>query len=181
MRVNSFQGRDRPIPNSYWVRQGQFAAGEYPGHKNNSEARDKLRTLLTAGINRFIDLTDERDGLEPYAQIAREEAQLLGLPFDREPHPVRDLSVPSREVMAKILDSIDEAIDRGKTVYLHCWGGIGRTGTVVGCWLRRQGYSGEEALAQIAAWWECVEKYPRRPKSPETPEQFQYVLDWTEP
>ncbi len=26
-------------------------------------------------------------------------------------------------------------------VYVHCWGGVGRTGTVVGCWLLRHGYA----------------------------------------
>ena len=179
MSMNSPQ--ERPISNSYWVLPGKFAAGEYPGHKNDSEAKEKLRTLLNAGINHFIDLTDERDGLEPYAQMAQEESQLLGRSFDWESHAVRDASVPSREDMAKILDSIDEAIANGKTVYLHCWGGIGRTGTVVGCWLSRQGYPGEKALAQIAKWWKGVEKYRRRPESPETPEQRQYVLNWNEP
>ena len=27
----------------------------------------------------------------------------------------------------------------GRKVYVHCWGGVGRTGTVVGCYLVRQG------------------------------------------
>ena len=31
-------------------------------------------------------------------------------------------------------------------MYLHCWGGVGRTGTVVGCWLVRHGRTGDEAL-----------------------------------
>lgn len=179
--MNSLQDQERPISNSYWVIPGKFAAGEYPGHKNDSEAREKLRSLLNAGIDHFIDLTDERDGLEPYAQMAREEAQILGITFDWEPHAVRDLSVPGREDMVMILDSIDDAVANDKTVYLHCWGGIGRTGTVVGCWLRRRGYSGEEALSQIAEWWKGVEKYRRRPESPETHEQRQYILNWNEP
>ena len=37
----------------------------------------------------------------------------------------------------------------GRTVYLHCRGGIGRTGTVLGCYLVRQGQTAEEALASI--------------------------------
>ena len=36
--------------------------------------------------------------------------------------------------MVAILDSLDTAIADEHTIYLHCWGGIGRTGTVVGCW-----------------------------------------------
>ena len=32
---------------------------------------------------------------------------------------------------------------------MHCWGGVGRTGTTVGCWLVRHGRSGTEALAEL--------------------------------
>ena len=46
-----------------------------------------------------------------------------------------------------ILDEIDGAILNGKTVYVHCLGGIGRTGTVVGCYLVRHGIAaGGKAL-----------------------------------
>ncbi|MFZ5949388.1 MAG: fused DSP-PTPase phosphatase/NAD kinase-like protein [Candidatus Rifleibacteriota bacterium] len=35
----------------------------------------------------------------------------------------------------------------GKPVYVHCWGGLGRTGVVVGCWSRRHGEA--EPLAKL--------------------------------
>ena len=76
-----------------------------------------------------------------------------------ERHPIRDLSVPrSPQDMASILDALDEALEGGRNVYVHCWGGVGRTGTVVGCWLVRHGLTGDQALAQIAGWWRGVEK-----------------------
>jgi len=33
-------------------------------------------------------------------------------------------------------------------VYVHCWAGVGRTGTVVGCLLREQGFSAAADAAQ---------------------------------
>ncbi len=33
---------------------------------------------------------------------------------------------------------------------MHCWGGVGRTGTVVGCWLVRHGLDDGDAIARIA-------------------------------
>ena len=95
--------------------------------------------------------------------------------------PIRDVSVPKRaDEMTAILDAIDGAILAGHVVYVHCWGGIGRTGTVVGCHLVRHGLTGDEALAALAAMYRVVDKYYRRPQSPETPEQFRWVREWVE-
>ena len=170
------------MPNSYWVIPGRIAAGEYPGAKDPDEAAARLRTLLLAGIDHFIDLTGPADRLEPYAAIAADEARRLSRQMEHERHPVVDLGVPgSPREMADILDAFDDALDDGRTVYLHCWGGVGRTGTVVGCWLVRHGRTGDEALGQIAEWWRGMEKAYRQPRSPETPEQHAYVREWTEP
>ena len=179
--LNTGNATNRPIPNSYWVKPGRLAAGEYPGAIDSTSAMIKARALLGSGVDHFIDLTGEGDMLEPYIQIAEEEARRLGRSINRESHPIVDLSVPQTpEQMTSILDAIDDALDNDRTVYVHCWGGVGRTGTVVGCWLVRHGLSGEEALAQIAEWWKDVEKAYRAPSSPETPEQREYVLDWEE-
>ena len=82
---------------------------------------------------------------------------------------------------AGILDAIDKALEDGKNVYVHCWGGIGRTGTVVGCWLVRHGMTADEAPAQIVERWQRMEKAYRHPRWPQTPHQRSYVRNWTEP
>ena len=122
-------GPGRPIPNSYWVREGRFAAGEYPGDLHPRDAAAKVRALIEAGIDCFIDLTQRRDGLAPYEQIAHEQARALGRSVRRESHPIMDMGVPRRATeMVAILDAVDGALGEGRTVYVHCWGGIGRTG-----------------------------------------------------
>ena len=173
---------DRPMPNTYWVDPGRFAAGEYPGAWERGEAAARLRTLLQAGIDCFIDLTQPDEGLEPYAAIAAQEAGRLGTEFVHARHSIADMSVPRRpRQTAGILNAIDEALDDGRNVYVHCWGGIGRTGTVVGCWFVRHGMTGDEALAQIAERWQGMEKRYRHPRSPQTARQRAYVRNWTEP
>ena len=170
-----------PLPDSYWVRPGRFAAGEYPGHADPFQATAKLRVLLKAGVSHLIDLTGAGE-LCPYNTIAEREARLLGVPVGYERFPIADVGVPRNpEWMVRILDAIDAALDDDKRTYVHCWGGVGRTGTVVGCWLVRHGASGASALEQIARWWQGVDKAWRVPRSPETPEQDAYVRNWVEP
>ena len=174
-------GGDPPLKNAYWVIPGRFAAGEYPGEANPDAAAAKLRTLFRAGIDHFIDLTEADEWLEPYAEIAVREGNRLGKKVVHERYPIVDMRVPRRaQETACILDAIDKALADGKTVYLHCWGGVGRTGTMVGCWLVRHGRTGDEALAQVAEWWSGVDKAYRLPNSPQTRQQCSYVRNWTE-
>lgn len=168
-----------PIPNSNWVQPGRLLAGEYPGEKIESDARRKLGLFLDANVRYFVDLTEEGEsGLVPYAQLLADEAARRGVAAEYVRLPIRDVDVPhSREHMAEILNAIDGALGRGLGVYVHCWGGSGRTGTVVGCHLVRGGLGGSEALEQVAAWWKTVEKYPRSRDSPQTAAQREWVLD----
>ncbi len=170
----------RPLENSYWVVPGRFLAGEYPGAPFEEQARPRLRALLEGCVSRFLDLTEQGE-LEPYEGLLLEEAHKLGLPVKYERHPVRDAWIPNSPAeMSAILDAIDASVNGGETVYVHCWGGIGRTGTVVGCWLVRHGMTGAEALSQLAEMWPVMAKAHLKTTSPETPAQFEYVRNWKE-
>lgn len=159
-----------PIPESYWVAD-RLAAGEYPRTLDEAESIDKIARFHQAGITSFIDLTEEGE-LLPYDT-------LLSPGVGTTRMPIRDTDCPTHADMRAILDAIDAELDHGKTVYVHCWGGAGRTGTVVGCWLvRHHGITGEDALARI-------EQLRRTPDavdgpSPSTATQFRMVREWRE-
>ncbi len=168
----------RPIANCYWVVPGRFLAGEYPGALDGVDARQKVRRFLEAGVTFFLDLTTEDEWI-PYEPCLREEAARRGVSVEHRRMPIRDLSVPPPAEMVNILNTIDRAIVSGHTVYLHCWGGIGRTGTVVGCYLTRHGHHGQSALDELTRLWKVMEKSAWR-ISPETDEQKEFVRNWRE-
>jgi len=166
-----------PIRESYWVIPGRFLTSEYPGVYNTERTARRIDSFLEAGIDTFIDLTHPSE-LVPYLTILQERAGYYG----REAHyfnfPIRDHAVPSHEQMTIILDRIDSLLADGKNLCLHCWGGVGRTGTVVGCYLIRHGHTPAKALAQIAEWWQDDPRRGFYPHSPETEAQVQFILNW---
>lgn len=172
----------KPYPNSYWIQNGVFLAGEYPGATSRGEAQAKLTALLDAGINCFIDLTEPGE-LVPYDSLLRRLAAGRGISVEHHRHPIRDVSTPNNPGdMVDILDRIDSAISAGRKVYVHCWGGTGRTGTVVGCHQVRGGLEGQAALERVHMLWSDMAKAPNRPHgSPETEAQRAYVRQWREP
>jgi Protein-tyrosine phosphatase len=162
-------------PDCYWVESGLLLAGEYPGSMNEEVARARLRALLDCGVRTFIDLT-EHDELESYDEVLFAEADARGVTVSYHRKSIQDLGTPSAFRMRDILAAIKASVERGDPVYVHCWGGIGRTGTVVGCWLTERGQANDDAIAAIAALRKGIRKCGT--PSPETSEQVAFVREW---
>ena len=161
-----------PLPNCYWLLPGKLLAGEHPSGSTAELTRGRLARLLESGVTAFIDLT-EPDELDPY------DGELPpGIAYVRK--PIGDHEVPAdRAVMTEILASLRRSLRRGDTVYLHCRAGIGRTGTVAGCWLAEQGFSGDEALEELNRLWQQCARAEEWPQVPETEAQADYVRKWS--
>jgi hypothetical protein len=151
-------------PDHYRV-EPRLLAGAHPGARRDAAAR--VAELRAAGVTAFVDLTAPGE-LPPYAQLAR--------PAVHHPRPVTDFGVPSDEELLATLDLLDRLVDGGDTVYLHCYAGVGRTGTVVACRLVRQGATPDEALARIAELRSGCSTAHRG--SPETAQQRALVGRW---
>src|SRR6476659_4651283 len=112
-----------PVPGSYWLAEGRLLAGQYPGAATRNRTRERLEALVAAGIRSFIDLTQDRDGVEPYEDVLREIAQDGGLDLRYTRFGVRDMGVPADGVMADVLEKIDLELSEHRPVYVHCLGG----------------------------------------------------------
>lgn len=176
----------RPTVDSYVVPGGRIAAGEYPGSPpatKDAIASAKLAGFLDAGVTSFIDLTGPDDSMAPYDRAVFAMAQERDISVVHRRFHIPDMGVCSANFMNRILDTIDEDIAAGHGVYVHCWGGVGRTGTVIGCWLVRNGYDGAAALTEVAALFRSVSprKWERHKGtgSPQTEEQRAMVRAWS--
>jgi hypothetical protein len=130
-------------------------------------------------VTHCIDLTHESEALPDYAAAFAQAAADRGAAATAQRFSVADFGVPSVEGMQRTLAAIDAAFAAGGTVYVHCRAGIGRTGTVVGCFLREQGLDGDAALALIARKWQAMAKRAFVRRSPETDEQRVFIERWT--
>ena len=65
-------------------------------------------------------------------------------------YPIPNNSVIDHQGYDEILGRIRNEIASGRIVYLHCWGGKGRTTTVVGCLLIDGGLDYDSTIARIA-------------------------------
>ena len=168
------------IPQHYIIEPGALLGGEYSGDRKPEVARAKLLSLVELGVRTFIDLTTPTDPLEPYGESLAELAQETGTQLRRISMPIPDMGVPrSKEIMRGIMDSIRDSIRTNPAVYIHCWGGIGRTGTVVGCWLRERGLGPDEALAHGQYLYSSqMPKVRVHPESPQTVAQKNFIRSW---
>ena len=132
----------RPIGYSYRVDDRIFA-GEYPVRDWNQGVRmQQIRHFTGFGITDFIDLTVPGE-MPPYQQFLPSGAV-------RHSFPVPNRGVPeSVDAVAALLRKISDILDGSPEarIYIHCHGGVGRTGTIVSCYYVGKGMSGEEAIA----------------------------------
>jgi len=182
--VDDEEEKGVPFPRSYWVRPGQLLAGYYPGAPDAREAEGKLRSLLDAGIRAVINLMEpeetDRHGrlFTPYEEQFSQLAAERGMTVTCLRFPIPDQCVPTRQTMHEILDNIDALLENGMPVYLHCLGGRGRTGTVVGCWLAQHDIASGTAALEMVQYLRRNDPTANHP-SPENRIQCNMVRNWT--
>ncbi len=181
-QLDSSDNPPPPFHNAYWVVPGSLLAGGYPGRRDPDEVYRNILGLMDVNIQHIISLMEEHEVAFLSKYVTSYESEMADilrrtgrkLTFHR--FPIEDMGIASTRCMIEILDEIDDSITRGRPVFVHCLGGRGRTGLVVGCYLVRHGMEGKQALAyiQILRQRGQTASFP----SPETRSQREMVLAW---
>ena len=138
--------------------------------------RRKVQALVSSGARLFVNLMEEGetnhagDPFVPYAELT----QQLYPDIACVRNPIRDQSVPTQAQMRDVLDTIDHEVQSGKAVYVHCWGGVRRTGTVVGCWLLRHRLADASNVLDVLRLLRQQDQERGQRMSPETPAQRRF-------
>lgn len=126
------------LPRSFrWVLPGKLAGLGRPGLL--SDAHQDLQALVEAGVTMLVSLTEE-----PFDPGALADHGLKGLHF-----PIRDMGVPSLRAAVGLMSLLEVELARGGVVALHCHAGLGRTGTMLACYLAWAGLPALVAVSRV--------------------------------
>jgi hypothetical protein len=146
-------------------------AGEHPYGEDDADTRERLIRMRDAGVDYFIDLTQQNE-MPEYAHLLAANTKYLR-------SAIRDVEVPDEFAqMREIQSRIRAGLIFGRCIYVHCRAGIGRTGMVAGCYLAEQTLDGKAALAQLNSLWQQSERAKSWPKVPQTSKQARYIVRW---
>ena len=165
----------KPIEYSYQVSKNVFA-GEHPLFDiYKSSIKGNIPRLLKFGITVFLDLTQSYEVPE-YTSFLPPDVRRISF-------PIRNCDVPSRvESVIGLFRRLEQLMHEQPQakLYIHCHGGVGRTGTIVACYyIYFEHLSFEEALDKMRR------QYTQSPRSkfmnaPETKRQIEFVRRFAE-
>ena len=100
---------------------------------------DELAYLKDQKIDLIISLTRT-----PIAKSFLEEFE-----FEYLHIPIRDFAAPSQKQSDSFVSAIIAASEAGKRAAIHCQAGMGRTGTMISCYLVKSGMTAREAINHV--------------------------------
>ncbi len=117
-----------------------------------------LDALEEQGIGAIVSLTERF----PDELIGERRFATLHL-------PIEDMTPPEMEQIAQFVTFVDRQTDLGSAVGVHCMAGLGRTGTMIACYLVTRGRNAQDAIDEVRR---------ARPGSIQTEPQEQAIRRW---
>lgn len=135
--------------NFSWIIKGKLA-----GHQAPLSEQD-LVWLEKQGILALVRMAEDHK-----AKVRSLQLKHLGI-WDCHV-PVPDFTAPTNGQIGTMITFITKSLSVGRPVGVSCGAGLGRTGTILACYLVSQGYKPDDAIAEVRV---------KRPGSIETESQ----------
>lgn len=154
----------------YWIDHhgaGRLAIAARPQAGDRLDA--DLKAWTADGVDVVVSLLEEEEASKLGLQREPESCASNGLAFVSFPIPDFGLP-PGRPQAMQLTRRLAAELELGRTIVIHCRGGIGRSSTMAACTLISCGVSADDALSRIAA--------ARGRRVPETADQRDWVLSF---
>lgn len=138
----------------HWLIRGTIGGTQQPG-LGRPEA-DDLEALRNLGCRMLVNLTETPPDATRLASFGLGSAHF----------PIADMDAPTLPAAAELCRALSDWVERQLPVIVHCRAGLGRTGTVLACWLVWQGENAVRAVHRVRAV---------NPYSIQTPAQLAFV------
>jgi len=139
-----------------------------PGRRDYSRSiSEDLKELQQYGISCIVPLITDDELHDFGVDDLMKEYEEIGFEVNRL--EIMDQMVCSENEMHELLDWMDERIQAGKKILVHCVGGLGRSGLVAASLLKSKGLSADEAIKVV--------RESRSPRAVESQVQEQFVHD----
>ncbi|ODS29671.1 MAG: putative phosphatase [Candidatus Scalindua rubra] len=140
------------IRNFSWLIKGEIAGMAKP-----ESTIKNFEILKDNDIEAIVSLTD----------FSLDKGLIEEFGFEVKHIPIKDFSTPRIEQIEEFLEFAEKIRAVGKKLVVHCDGGLGRTGTMLACYLVDKGINAAKAI-------EIVRR--KRPNSIETEEQKKVIF-----
>lgn len=140
------------ITNANWIIDGKLLAMAFP-------LEDELIALKNAGFGLVINLTEKPSATKLAGQVGIKGAFL----------PILNMTAPMRDQIEEFVAIVSYYLSENLPVAVHCLFGVGRTGTMIACYLVSIGFTPEDAITHVRQ---------QRPGSVETNGQVRAIYQY---
>lgn len=122
------------VANFRWIDEGVIAGSSRPS------SAEEVQWLYERGIRAIVSL-------HPVSSEVQQEIARLGIAHKHL--LVEDFGVPDEQEIDEFFEFVGEQTEKGNPCLVHCYAGVGRTGTMLALYLVSKGAEAQEAIDRL--------------------------------